>query len=350
MSVLTIAKASAGSGKTTFLTGEILRILVKRPWAFKNILAVTFTNKAANEMKERVIEELYTLSVQNESIYLHDLKKALALTDKEIFNRSKQALGQILNNYGQFSIVTIDSFFQQVFKAFLNELGIHAQYEIELDTASVLNQAADNLLNTIDNDNLLLSWVTQLAIEKIESASGWDFKQQMLGLGKQLFSEGYINMQVNRPPFDLSTFNKLKTRLKEKVGSIELDTAQRAKAILDRVVAAGYEKDQFKGKKNSIVGKLEKIAGKDLNVLPESLGNYLEAEGWAARTHKKYEEIIQFVSGSILPLYTEFYKEYNKTFCLYNTCAELLKNLYAAGILADLQASVKQLCQATALC
>ncbi len=51
---LTVYKASAGSGKTFTLAVEYIKLLIQNPRAYRNILAVTFTNKAAREMKERI--------------------------------------------------------------------------------------------------------------------------------------------------------------------------------------------------------------------------------------------------------------------------------------------------------
>lgn len=121
---LLLIKASAGSGKTHRLTGEYLRLLFSADNQYKNILAVTFTNKATDEMKTRIVEELHTLAVGNKSDYHKGLKSKFELSDKQITEKARAILENILHDYSSFSISTIDKFFQQTMRAFTREMGL----------------------------------------------------------------------------------------------------------------------------------------------------------------------------------------------------------------------------------
>ena len=137
MSPLKIYKASAGSGKTYALTMEYLTLLFRYPEAHRHILAVTFTNKAAGEMKDRILSRLHTLSKSSAADpgdELNFLVKETGLEKHQIIQRAGKLLNAILNDYSSFSVGTIDKFFQSVIRAFTREIGIQPAYNLELDT------------------------------------------------------------------------------------------------------------------------------------------------------------------------------------------------------------------------
>ena len=124
MAKLNIIRASAGSGKTYTLTEEYLKFALREPDSFRHILAVTFTNKATAEMKNRIVGELYRLSGGQESKHLQPLIAALGITETELRARAGSVLQKILHAYSLFSVSTIDSFFQQIIRSFTREIGI----------------------------------------------------------------------------------------------------------------------------------------------------------------------------------------------------------------------------------
>ena len=131
--MLTIYRASAGAGKTHKLTGEYLKLLFSQPGAYRRILAVTFTNKATDEMKSRIIHELYQLAAGKPSDYLQLLTSCYPTGEAALRKQAKQLLTSILNDYSAFSVSTIDRFFQQTMRAFTREIGLQGGYNIEMD-------------------------------------------------------------------------------------------------------------------------------------------------------------------------------------------------------------------------
>jgi len=173
MGELKIIKASAGSGKTHALTSEYLRLLTLRERAYRNILAVTFTNKATDEMKRRVVETLHKESFKN--------------------IRSRERLIEILHDYSSFSISTIDRFFQQTMRAFAREIGRNSAYGVELNQENVIKLAVDNMILSLDRPEnaLLLEWLTQLSMDSVDRGDGWYFKGSLLKLSGEIFKESY---------------------------------------------------------------------------------------------------------------------------------------------------------------
>ena len=158
---VTVVRASAGSGKTHRLTQDYIQLLLEGdPQRYKHILAVTFTNKATDEMKSRVVEELYKLSRSNDA-------QAPLAADR---------LRRMLHDYSCFSVSTIDKFFQTVMRAFAREIGQYASYRVELDDEAVITQVVDLMLESMDDpaNAALLDWLRDYSFDRVEQgAEAW---------------------------------------------------------------------------------------------------------------------------------------------------------------------------------
>ncbi len=124
MSELLVYKASAGSGKTFTLAVEYIKLLILNPYAYRQILAVTFTNKATAEMKERILSQLYGIHTgdRDSAAYLNRIKEETGKTAEEVREAAGTALSYMLHDYSRFRVETIDSFFQSVMRNLAREL------------------------------------------------------------------------------------------------------------------------------------------------------------------------------------------------------------------------------------
>ena len=148
--MLKILKASAGSGKTYNLAREYIRLIVRsnQPDAYRHVLAVTFTNKATDEMKRRILKELHTLAMEpDESKYLDYLTKETGLDKTSIQKRARTQLSGILHDYSAFAVSTIDRFFQQTLRAFSREIGQFSTYQVQLDRDELVQESVDRTLS-----------------------------------------------------------------------------------------------------------------------------------------------------------------------------------------------------------
>ena len=189
-----IYSASAGSGKTYRLAYKFVHDTVKylytKPYLYRAILAVTFTNKATEEMKRRILKEINQLAVEPaKSDYISDLKKHLGISQEEIAKRAGIIRTKILHDYSRFTILTIDKFFQRILRAFVKELGIEMNYNIELNSDTILAQSTDSLIEDISNDDELYRWIMAFAQQHIDDEKAWDIRGDMNKLGKALFNE-----------------------------------------------------------------------------------------------------------------------------------------------------------------
>ncbi len=191
----TVYKSSAGSGKTFTLVKEYLNMVLKRPTSFRNILAITFTNKAANELKERVLSYLRELSAVNDDVtsvkkfMLPILIEETGLDEATIKERAGTTLSLILHNYSDFAIGTIDSFVHRIIKTFAYDLKLPLSFDVELDDEEHLNRAIDILINRIGIDqdltNILINFTKLKTTEEID----WQIEKDLLKFSKTLINE-----------------------------------------------------------------------------------------------------------------------------------------------------------------
>ncbi|MBQ2376214.1 MAG: UvrD-helicase domain-containing protein [Bacteroidales bacterium] len=199
MKQINIYSASAGSGKTFSLVVEYLSKLLENPYAYRNILAVTFTNKSTNEMKTRILSTLYGLST-NQSYtkgYLTKLQEKTNKTEQEIRNKSKDILKTILHDYTNFNIETIDSFLQKVLKNLTKEVGVGSRFDLILEESDYLEKAIEKL----NNSEELKDYVAELIDKRLEEGNNWNYNKILLELAKDL------NKQTIRENLKSQTIN-----------------------------------------------------------------------------------------------------------------------------------------------
>ena len=189
---LSVYSASAGSGKTHHLTFEYLKLAFSNEEAFRHILAITFTNKATEEMKTRIITELSKISSGQSTALFSSLKKEFSeMNEVRLRMKAQQVLRNILYSYHFFNITTIDSFFQQIMRIFTREMGVQIGYNIRLDSHEVLAEAVDSLLAATGKNRELTEWMLDFTNELLQEDKSWDLKYQMKGLSAEILKEKF---------------------------------------------------------------------------------------------------------------------------------------------------------------
>lgn len=264
-----ILSASAGSGKTYRLAYKFVHDTIKhftsKPYLYRAILAVTFTNKATEQMKSRILEEINCLATDiDKSSYLKDLQKHLGLGKDEIAKRAKIIRTRILHDYSHFMVLTIDKFFQRILRAFVKELGIEINYNIELDTTPLLSQSTDMLIDDISENEELRKWVIGYVQENIDDSDEWDISKEMKALGKDIFNE-----QSKQAIHDSLPRTELLRIIKETEQSLAKTQAQimgLARQAQDLMLEAGVSTNDFIQKSKGATSAFDKIvAGKTIN-------------------------------------------------------------------------------------
>ena len=190
---LTVYKASAGSGKTFTLAVEYIKLLINNPQSYRNILAVTFTNKATEEMKMRILSQLYGIwkHLPDSRDYLDKIIDETSLSEDVVTQRAGIALNLLLHNYNYFRVETIDTFFQSVLRNLARELDLTANLRIGLNDIQVEEQAVDRLIDSLTHQDVMLQWIMKYIMENISDDRSWNIIGQVKQFGRTIFRDYY---------------------------------------------------------------------------------------------------------------------------------------------------------------
>jgi len=238
-----IYDASAGSGKTYALVKEYLKIILvaKKNDAYRNILAITFTNKAVHEMKSRIVGSLSEFAKEEPSQKAQDLMQDLAIDTElsviEIKIKSQQIIKHIIHNYAAFDISTIDKFTHKVIRAFAHDLGLPMTFEVTLDTENLLVEAVDAIIAQAGEDETLTELLINFTMEKTDDDKSWDISREILDTGRLVLNENNRNEITHFQDKSIAEFVEIKTKLGEACKVLEKETvvfAEEALLLIDK--------------------------------------------------------------------------------------------------------------------
>jgi ATP-dependent exoDNAse (exonuclease V) beta subunit len=213
--------ASAGSGKTYALVKEYLKIILVAPKndAYRNILAITFTNKAVHEMKSRIVGNLSEFAKDEPNQKAQDLMRHLAaetqLSIVQIKSKSQQIIKHIIHNYAAFDISTIDKFTHKVIRAFAHDLGLSVNFEVSIEQDNLLNEAVDALIAQAGEDESLTELLVNFTMEKVNEDQSWDISREIFEVGKLIQNENNRNEINHFQDKSISEFVEIKNKLVE---------------------------------------------------------------------------------------------------------------------------------------
>lgn len=220
----TVYKASAGSGKTFRLAVQYITMLIREPESYRHILAVTFTNKATAEMKQRILAQLYGIghSLPGSASYYDEVKKAVTYNEQTIRHNAMIALDMILQDYGRFRVETIDSFFQTVLRSLARELHIGANLTLELDTEMVIDEAVDSFLADVEQDSKDKRNIMEFVENNIDNDRSWSIDGTLKKFSKELFREVFMERgdelrQILSQPDAIADYKKNLTAARDAV-------------------------------------------------------------------------------------------------------------------------------------
>lgn len=340
--------ASAGSGKTTELTRKYISRLFGSKNGYRKILAVTFTNKAAAEMKSRILEQLWMISKGD---LLEETKRLSLITKKsteDIKSEAQKILENILHDYSRFYVGTIDSFFQKVLKAFTREAGLQSGYVIELDHSVILQAAVNNILSELGSDEVLLDWVAEFAETRVGEGKNWNIKNEIISLAGELFREKYklLSQQDREKLRDRNLLTDYVREMKSLrsgfFGHLHSEGAK-IRMLLDRY---GVTDDMFFQGKKGLPSFLKKISAFQFDA-SNPLNSYVnkvleEPPRWSAATAQA-PALASALSDGAGELITQAVKYYNRNFINVNTADAILGNIYTLGILSDILEHVHEI-------
>ncbi|MBD3890491.1 UvrD-helicase domain-containing protein [Olleya marilimosa] len=266
--------ASAGSGKTFALVKEYLKLLFTRKHndGFKQILAITFTNKAVGEMKIRILDTLKSFSdpeiISNPNGMFEAITTELNLKPTDVHLKSIALLNTIMHNYAAFDISTIDGFNHRLIRTFAHDLKIPINFEVELDTPTLLNQAVDSLISKAGTDAKLTKVLIDFALEKADDDKSWDVSRDFNSIAKLLINDNDLPHLDTIKYKTLEDFNTLKAELIKKIKNKETLIKQLATNLLDVFKSNGLDAKSFS--RGTLFNHFVKASNLELNNLYEN--------------------------------------------------------------------------------
>lgn len=344
---LHVFKASAGSGKTHRLTAEYLCLLFSAPSAYRHILAVTFTNKATDEMKTRIIAELANLAMNRESDYTALLCQKYNLNEEQVRKQSRDVLISILHDYSAFSVSTIDKFFQQTMRAFTREIGLGGGYNVELDTDKVLGEAIDSMLYDLErtDNKLLLDWLIRFSEEKVENGETWNIRADIQSLSKEIFKESYkaYSNQVQANITDKGLMTDYKDMLFAIIQVFETTSQQIGEKALNIMTRYDLRPEDFKGGTRSPFFSFLKWANGAIDEptntfrsMADEVSNWYTAKTGAA-VKVKIEDAYPELNSCVCDIV--YHYDNSRT---YQTAYEINRYFFTLGILGDVDKKIRE--------
>ncbi len=350
MSTLSIYKASAGSGKTYQLTWIYLEMLFTDPTSYRQILAVTFTNKAAAEMKFRILDSLWLLSKGDNKVsgYQEDIRKKFGLSNEGIKRKAVDILNRILNDYSSFFVGTIDRFFQWVIRGFVREIGLQTGYNLELNNDRILHEAVDRIMVKMDEDAVLRQWLITFAGERIMEGKSWNFQNDVFNLGKEVFREGYQSLSLDISILEnlRGTMANYKTDLNHFISQYENTLKKLGHEALGQIRDAGLQVEDFSYGRNGAAGYFLKVltnTGMNLDPGKRACEAAENAELWVTRTGKNREKALFLAESQLQSALKKIIGYQSENARKYFSARCLIKNIHSFGILNDISLEIREI-------
>ncbi len=350
---LTIYKASAGSGKTFTLATEYIKLLINNPQCYRNILAVTFTNKATGEMKQRILSQLYGIWKQlpDSTSYTEKITKELGVSTQYAADRAGLALRLIIHNYGYFRIQTIDTFFQSVLRNLARELDLTANLRIELNDKQIEYNAVDSLIEDLGPHDDTLTWIMSYIKDNIEDEKDWNVIGSIKSFGEYIFNERYkanskqLNEILLQPDFFTNYRNRLFAIKNQAIENVK----KRGNQFLDIIAQHGIDAHDFYQGKSGVGGYFTRLSQGILNDKP--INSYVtaaleDADNWVAKSMKDkllQQTIRSLAESTLIDLLRQTETERVQAWRNYLSATLTLGHLNQLRLLNRIEAKVREM-------
>ena len=347
---LTVYKASAGSGKTFTLATEYIRLLVENPTSYRNILAVTFTNKATEEMKMRILSQLYGIWKQlpESADYMKVIQEKTGFGEDLISDRAGIALQNLLHNYNYFRVETIDTFFQSVLRNLARELELTTNLRIGLNDHQIEDIAVDQLIADLNTTDIVLQWIIRYIMESISDDRSWNVISKIKKFGCTIFQDRYkeVSDELSKKMQEPGFFERYTTQLRELREAALEHMKQIGESFFDELEAEQLTIDDLSGKSRGIASFFNKLRRGEFDASIENatVANHLESyEKWCTKTHPKRDYIYTLAQGSLGNILRYAVDERPRQWKLYKSADLTLRHLNQLRLLGSIEQKVRQL-------
>lgn len=346
-----VYKSSAGSGKTYSLVKEYITLALQSPDKYSHILAVTFTNKAANEMKQRILTNLRQLSdpigykdTSTIKSMLPELCKITGQSPEILSVNAGTILSRILHNYSDFAITTIDSFVNRIIRTFARDLKLPLNFEVELSSTRLLDQAIDKLIARVGSDKQLTEVLVEYTESMTDSEKGWNIEKDLAVFGKLLFDENGMLQAEKLRELSLDSFSKSEKIMITFRREFEKHVTDIAKAAETLILANGIDNESFSHGKSGIGGYFTHLAnGRIDKLVPNSyVLQTINDNVWCSKkADPAQQQAILAISIQLVAYFQEI-QDYagGPNFARYKLFGLLVFKLYPLALLSEMEKEI----------
>lgn len=343
---LVIYKSSAGSGKTFTLVHEFLVKVLDKPWLFRRILAITFTNKATEELKTRILRELDILASGQPSKHIQQLTQDLPRhSEASMRENAAQVLTRILHDYSSFSITTIDSYFQSLARILAREMQLPMKYDIELDTEAICREVTDMLLDEAGKDKFVTEWLETLLLHRIDNGKNWNIHAELMQMTRLLLNSNAAKEHARSiDTTQLLSLIQWMNAERKRITDTMRNLGRKALAIAEQ---NSLDENHFYYKSTGPYGYLLKIAGKKSGL--KEFGNFnsytekalADPLAMASKSAQKDAHAQAIITSEIHPILHEACTFFQNNRRKFTSIIEAIKLIYQSGITGALDEKLK---------
>jgi ATP-dependent exoDNAse (exonuclease V) beta subunit len=342
-----VYRSSAGSGKTFTLVKEFLKIVLKEPSQYSRILAITFTNKAAAEMKERILKNLRELSYPEKfageaavRFMLPQLVEETGLSQTDLSENARIVLKHILHDYSSFAIGTIDSFMHRIVRTFAHDMHLALNFNVQLEKTPLIENAVVNLLDSLEQGSSLTHFLIEFAQSKADDDKNWDIEFDLKNFAEILFYEESADALPLLQNLTLETFQEAEQNLTQIIRTFELDVKRTALQAITILKNKELNAEDFYQGKNGIYTWFQKLS---VSVFDSFYGNSYVAktiteDKWtAAKASGSVIEKIESVKNDLKRIYGELENIREERFQTYKIAVLFRKNIHTLAVLNEIR-------------
>jgi ATP-dependent helicase/nuclease subunit A len=345
-----IYRSSAGSGKTRTLAREYILLALKKPDYFRHILAMTFTNKSTQEMKDRILHYLSDFSKgKSEDLsgeILNQLKEETSgWTSQKIQERSKEILDLLLHRYSDFSVSTIDAFFQRIIRGFARETKMMGNFKLEVENELVLEEAVNLLMDKLTDDAQLRQWMLDFSMERLTEGKNWDIRAMLVDFSNEIFNEDFKNVEkeVLAITSNRDFFKVLNTSLWNEVKVFERRIFEAANELLAEFHKDGLSVSDFKYATSRSIYAYVKLLTNSIELPGLRIEGLMKsANEWPNNSTTQKQLIVSQAEKSWLSALASIIDQIEENHKRYVSARLVLSNLYSFGLLSDVSSTVKE--------
>lgn len=317
---------------------------------FKHILAVTFTNKASQEMKDRILQYLDHFAHGRDNELAEELQHELAMDAQTFRQHSQAAQSTLLHQYDNFGISTIDAFFQRVIRSFTRESGLVGDYRLEVDQDAVLEEVIDNLIDELGANRELTEWVVEFARENLENERSWDVRYNLIDFAREIFREEFKGIEdellerTKEAGFFRTLIQALRSNRFGFISFIRSKSAEALKLINEQQLTPSDFK--YSGGPYNFFRKASRISSvKDFDEKEKGKRaekEYQEARNWADKATHASQIVLDLAERKLIPLLNDILRYWHDHYQAALSAEVALNNFYAFGLVADISRKLKE--------